>query len=1222
MTKKTSLPTALAAISLAALCACELGGGAADSKGITASTHKYFPVDTGDHAFDCATCHSDPSTFGVVTCTDCHTHAKDVTDRLHLIRTEYKFETASCLVCHTPPVKLGFSHFGITSGCAACHDVAAAFARLPKDGFTHIPTRGEDCATCHNTTEWAHAGAPGVLVNDPARAVAVTGLVPAYVGTTLSTLSAHSQKLPMSMDHQSPALSATVLAGCNACHAQLVNGNAFPGVLHASLTAAGAAQPTTCASCHADAMPVGFVGPTATNPARSPASGEMKHDAVAWANGKPGTTPLVTADCGACHVAPGAAAATWATPKAGNGPAALYHASVAAQPASCLDCHANSRPTAAITTAVTSPPGQRTFDHANGATGECSACHAGTGAGVTSWKGGKFHTATSGTPSTCLPCHEGQRPTSTTGWLSTTFQTSPFDYGTNPAGVKHGNGMDCVTCHANAGTGAWGTNHNWAKGAFDHAANKPSTCMACHMSQRLDLQAGHTPAEWAALVTPNFDHATAGKGDCIGCHAQTVTRGSYVSYQLPGGDWRDGSGYPGATIVSDPNSKVTVTELLLTRTGSFVTGYTTTSLALYGGMAHVSAAIPAAMSPGPAAAPDYGKCWHCHAPYDATGAVQDYTTGVFHTALAAYKPTLGGAVSPLPQPTAHCSDCHAPMWPGGIVELTGTNHLVSMDHSATFKAATVINGVTASKVDDLDCSNCHHKPGPAAVGGAWNDGAFHKNIGAAVPADCVLCHYPLMASTAADVASGTTFTMAHRATVLTQQACEVCHTTALAQSTVAATAAQWKTGALHPKVAAQPTACLACHTGSAPAATTQGTVAYTFPQGANGTSNTLQWMSHQATGVKGAECAPCHQADAKASGAAWSKASVYHVAGRTSAACSTCHGTSNGNGAVQGTGNNLPAGVTDSLTKTTASAASGVASTVLARIDHANSNVTTHECSFCHTQAGTSTAAGIQGKEWAQARFHASFTTTAPYVKNATTGRCSACHLNERPGATFAGQDHSTFTNASTTKDCGECHDWPGTGSASAPNWLGAGAPALLTVGGFNVPAPPAPTTYVQAGLANLAHPDTAANPCSACHTGGIGGKGAIGYDHNSPAGVGTLITLQCNTCHEYGSNLISTAWNKATTTANGAGDSRPYTLTSVTASYKGNTKTYTVDRHFMVDRAGVKLAVDCGNCHDAPVGLVTTTTGTTYKTRWAFKHPPENPKPSYCTLCHNPIPN
>ena len=102
-------------------------------------------------------------------------------------------------------------------------------------------------------------------------------------------------------------------------------------------------------------------GPLATlpsqNPGRNPPSGEMKHDAVAWANGVPGTTPIVPAECGLCHSSPGGGAgrsiATWSQNGAIDAGATpvLFHASLTAaalsQPTSCLDCHANSRPSGA-----------------------------------------------------------------------------------------------------------------------------------------------------------------------------------------------------------------------------------------------------------------------------------------------------------------------------------------------------------------------------------------------------------------------------------------------------------------------------------------------------------------------------------------------------------------------------------------------------------------------------------------------------------------------------------------------------------------------------------------------------------------------------------------------------------------------------------------------------------------------------------------------------------
>jgi len=44
---------------------------------------------------------------------------------------------------------------------------------------------------------------------------------------------------------------------------------------------------------------------------------------------------------------------------------------------------------------------------------------------------------------------------------------------------------------------------------------------------------------------------------------------------------------------------------------------------------------------------------------------------------------------------------------------------------------------------------------------------------------------------------------------------------------------------------------------------------------------------------------------------------------------------------------------------------------------------------------------------------------------------------------------------------------------------------------------------------------------------------------------------------------------------------------------------------------------VDCLRCHTAPTGVATTTTGTAYRTAWAFHHPPTNTALDFCWQCH-----
>ena len=133
-----------------------------------------------------------------------------------------------------------------------------------------------------------------------------------------------------------------------------------------------------------------------------------------------------------------------------------FHASLSAasQPASCLDCHANSRPVTLLTTANAALPQGMTFDHTAAENlGECASCHTSTA----SWAGGRFHRQGTPAPASCTTCHEARRPTSTTGWQSSTYTRSPFD-DVGAGATSHGAGEDGAVCHS-ASTSTWGGGH-------------------------------------------------------------------------------------------------------------------------------------------------------------------------------------------------------------------------------------------------------------------------------------------------------------------------------------------------------------------------------------------------------------------------------------------------------------------------------------------------------------------------------------------------------------------------------------------------------------------------------------------------------------------------------------------------------------------------------------------------------------------------------------------
>ena len=326
-----------------------------------------------------------------------------MTDRLHVSVDKYAYASPQCLSCHPSSDKVAYDHAGVANNCAMCHDVAAPFAALPVPGFMHPATGGGDCGGCHTISGWKGAGgAPPDDARDPNNDLELTALIPTFAGMSMSSLNARIETLPMPMNHASTEVAPAAMSSCANCHQDAGAGIYYPGNFHSSVANLAkldpaVSEPTACGSCHAASMPIGFVGPTATSPPRTPPSGEMKHDAVAWANGAPTATSLVPKDCGICHASPSHALdATWATSATGTSPA-VFHAALdatgAAQPSSCIDCHANTRPTQLLTSANATVPAGLKFDHASpAAQADCAACHGQSRAsGWTSWAAGQFH---------------------------------------------------------------------------------------------------------------------------------------------------------------------------------------------------------------------------------------------------------------------------------------------------------------------------------------------------------------------------------------------------------------------------------------------------------------------------------------------------------------------------------------------------------------------------------------------------------------------------------------------------------------------------------------------------------------------------------------------------------------------------------------------------------------------------------------------------------------
>jgi hypothetical protein len=1139
-----------------------------------------------------------------------------------------------CATCHTPQTGLpnwsmwssgNYVHPSVLTSCSSCHLSQRPDLQVPPippsvaqlNGFDHSVSGTGECLGCHQATltrgsfadatlggDWSGAAAAGTRQYDPASDITnLASTTPTFSGTTITSVTANTNTLHMAMNHSTNQVPAGwINTNCSACHADVAVGAYRPGVFHASLISQGIAQPAQCSECHNSALldaPTDFVGsPPASGQtySRSPSSASMRHNAVVWSGNPlaPTTTPTVIYDCSVCHTAPASAAlnygAWWGVQKGSLSPAngqhaALYHESLGraglSQPASCIDCHGNSRPTAAV--------GIQNYTHSNSGMGNCATCHSkGVAQTPPVWTGGEYHLAGSANPTTCLPCHSSERPTSTSSpivWSSSTYSAKPFDYGSGSpnvaSGNTHGANQDCALCHAGPGTGSWGSSQNWVNGNFNHKGSGASlianNCISCHSSQRPDKN-GYTVVTQFPL---SFDHSVNGTGDCLGCHGNTVTMNVFSKF-LPSpantslalntatsSDWYGGLGYPGSNPIASGANSVTVTQYSLN--GSPVTSVTTNNnVTLLDSMVHTAAGIPTTpVNLKPTGASDTTTCVRCHTSASVTRA------GIFHPGVVAAGDTVSN----------QCASCHASSTiPSGIVEHAGS-YLQPMDHSATFAAPVTltVNGVSksVSSVAAMDCSNCHTHPGVYATNpsisppvgawptanattGSWKDGTFHANIGAANPSSCVMCHYMTMANTATSdkvIADGEfpatptyngspmTIKMVHGSTQVATQSCATCHTSAIAASTTnPSVSTSWAGGLYHSKITTQPTsACTDCHTSTVPTVT----------------------VTHAST------YAP--------------------------------------NGAL-----------------TTPS------QTLYNDISHTQFGATV-QCSICHTSTANSNL-------WTTGIYHNSTT----YKALTTPPACVTCHASTKPTSIVTTSDVSptTFDHSTIgTADCNACHSYPGkavtTGvnSKAAPNWLGASAaPTVIAYPGqagsekatadmVNSTLAGNATTAMKmigtATTATLKHPTVGSTACSVCHTAGAYPYlQATHYDHGAGvAAVTSLISNSCASCHEAGSNtMVASQWSSAT----GAGDTRPVGMTTLTVQgYKPGACVITgassgVAKHF--------YPTDCGACHATP-GVATSNppyivgsstgavTGST--SPWAFTSKKHKPSGVTCALCH-----
>ena len=539
--------------------------------------------------------------------------------------------------------------------------------------------------------------------------------------------------------------------------------------------------------------------------------------------------------------------------------------------------------------------------------------------------------------------------------------------------------------------------------------------------------------------------------------------------------------------------------------------------------------------------------------------------------------------------------------------------LIAMDHGAAFAAAVD----DRRRVGDPGVADrllvCHKSPGST-----WADGHFHASIGTAAPKDCL--HLPLPVDGRCDSrGSHERRRLRHEAPVGADHVPDL-RDLPLGRARQGGGYQRRGSGLVSRARFTQAcrlnlAACVDCHAVSEPAANapTSSTVSYALALGATA-GNTAQWMNHGSIYVAGRTAPRATPATRRAPARTGRRPTSFHAQVSGVTACNACHGVANGGGGTAGTNNNLPVGLTNSTAITSAAKDA----TTGDRGRDVRSDQPRRRQRHLATTAASATprpaprrAPGIQGHEWAQAKFHQTFNAANALVANGTTGRCSNCHLNVKPAASFPGQDHTRVHRRFRIDDCGSCHSWPGAGGVAAPDWLGAsgGVPTVISVGGFTISNPPAANTTTTSRKASPTCRTRPSGRRPAPPATSARQAGAMRSDtttrRRSTTPIATLATRRAA--------ISSTPCGTARPVeASGAGDTRPFTISSLSAKKGGNSCTVTFANHF--------YPADCSQCHTEPAGTVNTKTGTAYTTSWTFNHS-ESKMKGLCNDCHGPCP-
>jgi hypothetical protein len=96
---------------------------------------------------------------------------------------------------------------------------------------------------------------------------------------------------------------------------------------------------------------------------------------------------------------------------------------------------------------------------------------------------------------------------------------------------------------------------------------------------------------------------------------------------------------------------------------------------------------------------------------------------------------------------------------------------------------------------------------------------------------------------------------------------------------------------------------------------------------------------------------------------------------------------------------------------------------------HTSAQMPFHTCQPCHASAlaRATTSTTLASDSWRPGQYHA--------VLSVQPTRCNDCHASSAPAT------HGSIAALGDARDCSDCHLFPGTGTRTAPDWLGATTP-------------------------------------------------------------------------------------------------------------------------------------------------------------------------------------